>query len=565
MIGKEYDDIPVSDLRDYLNHLLRWTQARLRLTDESEERKEQLVILASFCRSLNQLLLGREMMDARTLLMLVDGIYQAQSFTHCKAKKGSMDMVTSIEQIADPVDTLYWLDAIRKDFSPYPYDFLNAQERDFLNAQGAEIPVKSEFYARLFEQQQWALMKVRQKLVLMEWEYDGNQPKDGHPLVVGWKSNLKGWEKCMYTDEKPLWETEKAPVRLLEIEKGYQLDAGQLEKRRRTCESQTSIDKLIQFPFDYVSGYLAGFWEVKDGELADLKITEGLVAHRYIEKLFEEGREEMVAYYEKLSDEERKQRITSAICEKGAILLLSEYKMELHRFYTCLDSSVSELMKIIARLNLVPTGCEVELDVDLEGIGTFGGSVDMMLKNERGEWVIFDFKWSESQSYMERLKKNKAFQLELYKQAVLKQYGEEAKVVGTAYYLFPLKKLYTRDFEATENIERVELDDEGLQRNLYEELCQSYQYRRNELDHGWVDVNELSPLEDIEYHCSEQTLYPLDIVKGTNTNGSEGKKACPYVKVEKPPFSLRSGGWDNKRKDLRETLTTHSILKGRLS
>jgi hypothetical protein len=497
--------------------------------------------------------------------MLVDGIYQAQSFTHCKAKKGSMDMVTSIEQIADPVDTLYWLDAIRKDFSPYPYDFLNAQERDFLNAQGAEIPVKSEFYARLFEQQQWALMKVRKKLVLMEWEYDGNQPKDGHPLVVGWKSNLKGWEKCMYTDEKPLWETEKAPVRLLEIEKGYQLDAGQLEKRRRTCESQTSIDKLIQFPFDYVSGYLAGFWEVKDGELADLKTTEGLVAHRYIEKLFEEGREEMVAYYEKLSDEERKQRITSAICEKGAILLLSEYKMELHRFYTCLDSSVSELMKIIARLNLVPTGCEVELDVDLEGIGTFGGSVDMMLKNERGEWVIFDFKWSESQSYMERLKKNKAFQLELYKQAVLKQYGEEAKVVGTAYYLFPLKKLYTRDFEATENIERVELDDEGLQRNLYEELCQSYQYRRNELDHGWVDVNELSPLEDIEYHCSEQTLYPLDIVKGTNTNGSEGKKACPYVKVEKPPFSLRSGGWDNKRKDLRETLTTHSILKGRLS
>jgi hypothetical protein len=565
MIGKEYDDIPVSDLRDYLNHLLRWTQARLRLTDESEERKEQLVILASFCRSLNQLLLGREMMDARTLLMLVDGIYQAQSFTHCKAKKGSMDMVTSIEQIADPVDTLYWLDAIRKDFSPYPYDFLNAQERDFLNAQGAEIPVKSVFYARLFEQQQWALMKVRKKLVLMEWEYDGNQPKDGHPLVVGWKSNLKGWEKCMYTDEKPLWETEKAPVRLLEIEKGYQLDAGQLEKRRRTCESQTSIDKLIQFPFDYVSGYLAGFWEVKDGELADLKTTEGLVAHRYIEKLFEEGREEMVAYYEKLSDEERKQRITSAICEKGAILLLSEYKMELHRFYTCLDSSVSELMKIIARLNLVPTGCEVELDVDLEGIGTFGGSVDMMLKNERGEWVIFDFKWSESQSYMERLKKNKAFQLELYKQAVLKQYGEEAKVVGTAYYLFPLKKLYTRDFEATENIERVELDDEGLRRNLYEELCQSYQYRRNELDHGWVDVNELSPLEDIEYHCSEQTLYPLDIVKGTNTNGSEGKKACPYVKVEKPPFSLRSGGWDNKRKDLRETLTTHSILKGRLS
>ena len=565
MIGKEYDDIPVSDLRDYLNHLLRWTQARLRLTDESEERKEQLVILASFCRSLNQLLLGREMMDARTLLMLVDGIYQAQSFTHCKAKKGSMDMVTSIEQIADPVDTLYWLDAIRKDFSPYPYDFLNAQERDFLNAQGAEIPVKSEFYARLFEQQQWALMKVRKKLVLMEWEYDGNQPKDGHPLVVGWKSNLKGWEKCMYTDEKPLWETEKAPVRLLEIEKGYQLDAGQLEKRRRTCESQTSIDKLIQFPFDYVSGYLAGFWEVKDGELADLKTTEGLVAHRYIEKLFEEGREEMVAYYEKLSDEERKQRITSAICEKGAILLLPEYKMELHRFYTCLDSSVSELMKIIARLNLVPTGCEVELDVDLEGIGTFGGSVDMMLKNERGEWVIFDFKWSESQSYMERLKKNKAFQLELYKQAVLKQYGEEAKVVGTAYYLFPLKKLYTRDFEATENIERVELDDEGLQRNLYEELCQSYQYRRNELDHGWVDVNELSALEDIEYHCSEQTLYPLDIVKGTNTNGSEGKKACPYVKVEKPPFSLRSGGWDNKRKDLRETLTTHSILKGRLS
>lgn len=565
MIDKEYDDILVCDLKDYLNDLLRWTQGRLRLTGESDGYKEQLAVLASFCRSLNQLLSGKEMIDAQSLFMLVDGIYQSQSFTHCQAMKGSCDTVPFIEQIVDTVDTLYWLDAVRKDLSPYPYDFLNMQEYEQLNQLGVEIPDKSMFYTRLFEQQSRSLMKARKKLVMIEWEYDGNKPQDEYPLILGWKSQLGGWENCVHINEKPLWKTEEVPVKLLEIKKGYQLDAEQLEKRHRNRESQTSIDKLIQFPFDYVSEYLASLWEVKDGELADLKTTEGLVAHRYIENLFNEGREGMVTYYENLSDEERKQRITSAICEKGAILLLPEYKMELHHFYTCLDSSVSELMKIIAQLNLVPMGCEVKLEVDLEGIGAFEGNVDMLLKNERGEWVIFDFKWSESKRFMDCLKKNKAFQLELYKQAILKQYGEEAKVAGTAYYLFPLKKLFSRDFEASKNIEQVELDDEGRQRNLYQELCLSYQYRRNELDHGWVDENELSPLEDIEYHCSGQTLYPLEIIKKTNTNGNDGKKACPYVKVDQPPFSIRSRDWDNNRKDSREIPTTHSILKGRLS
>jgi hypothetical protein len=328
----------------------------------------------------------------------------------------------------------------------------------------------------------------------------------------------------MYTDEKPLWETEKAPVRLLEIEKGYQLDAGQLEKRRRTCESQTSIDKLIQFPFDYVSGYLAGFWEVKDGELADLKTTEGLVAHRYIEKLFEEGREEMVAFYEKLSDEERKQRITSAICEKGAILLLSEYKMELHRFYTCLDSSVSELMKIIARLNLVPTGCEVELDVDLEGIGTFGGSVDMMLKNERGEWVIFDFKWSTSSNNEKKLEENKSIQLCLYKKLIEQETGKKVKLV--AYYLLPLSKFVSvQELKGEINFSQVIVNYERASKDLLKEIQGSYKYRIKELSEGKLEETTGFEEQDIEYEQvrEEFELLPMDYY--------ENKKSGSYQDI----------------------------------
>ena len=70
-----------------------------------------------------------------------------------------------------------------------------------------------------------------------------------------------------------------------------------------------------------------------------------------------------------------------AIQQKGAVLLLPEYKLERQQFEGILQKSVTVLAGIIQNLGLEPIGSEVEINVDLDTIGAFYGSVDMVLKD----------------------------------------------------------------------------------------------------------------------------------------------------------------------------------------
>ena len=183
---------------------------------------------------------------------------------------------------------------------------------------------------------------------------------------------------------------------------------------------------------------------------------------------------------------------------------------------------------------------------------------DMVLKNDAGQLVIFDFKWSEGKTYQTKLEENKSLQLELYRQAAEKQLGKN--VVGMGYYQFPKMTLYTTHFEDAEHIRKITPKTEAKNRILDEEIRNSYLYRRNEeLDKGILEDCELQIFADIKYaNQKDKPLYPLNTVYNT-----KDKKSGPYVKTERPPFAKKKASWDAP-KDPKEIKTTHPILKGRL-
>jgi hypothetical protein len=183
----------------------------------------------------------------------------------------------------------------------------------------------------------------------------------------------------------------------------------------------------------------------------------------------------------------------------------------------------------------------------------------MVLKNTSGEYVIFDFKWSESKHFSKDLEENKAMQLELYRKAAQKHYS--TTIAGVAYYLFPLMTMFTSDFPESNHIRRIKVKTEDASRNLYEEVQNSYKYRREELDHGFIEDGELEEIAELEYAKAGITtpLYPLDVAYNT-----KGLKSCPYVKVDKPPFAKKKAKWNTSKGDPKEIKTTHPILKGRL-
>lgn len=560
MLNKDYsvEKILVSDVRTYTGKLAHWCDQQLYSDKVDDERKEQLIALASFCRSLLDILPNDGYISSDELKAQVDGIYRPQSFTHMKAQKDSFDVIADVTQLADYARKVCWLGCVGSSVPIYPFDFLNTSECKMLKKTGIVIPAKSTFFAQHHQIHMDAL-KNAGSLIFVTWEFDGNARQEEHPLITELKQQYKEtWTEQLIENEEPNLPQEKCDIIHLEPQSSYQL-SNALAGLKREKESQSSIGALIQHPFDYTLSHLLKLNEPQIGKLADLDNTKGLVAHLFVKMLVDQYGEQMSDVYDKLDKVTIYQLMDDAIQQTGAILLLPEYKLIREQFKSILKESISVLVSIIRNLRLKPIGGEVEFDVNLKSIGAFDGSIDMVLKNSQNEIVIFDFKWSEGNSFKTKLEENKSIQLELYRQAAEIHYS--TKVAGAAYYLFPKMTLFTSDFPEADHIRFVKVKTEAKDRRLDKELQNSYLYRRSELDAGFLEESELKEIEKLDYTISstpEKPHYPLDA-----DYKLKGMKACPYVKIDKPPFVKKKAKWDTPE-DPKEIKTTHPILKGRL-
>ncbi len=563
----EADEIPVYAIKNYANDLAHWCDKQSHSKKSSDERNEQLSVLASFCRSLIKTIKDKESITSEKLLVAVDGIYQPHSFTHFKAEKDSPDFVSSITQLADNVDNVCWLGCVGGSLPSYPFDFLNAEEIDKLNKERVHILSKPDFYTQYHQILLDFLKKINKQLILVCWEYDGNERQEEHPLITELKNRHQdNWSQMVINNATPNIKESSEKVQELTIKPNYQLKADKLKSLKRKMESNSSISTLIQCPFDYTLGYLLQLKEPTIGQLADLDKTKGLVAHRFIENFVKEYRSKMPEKLKQMTDNELDARIEDAINQKGAILQLPEYKMEKQQFLATLRKSARVLCDIITELKLQPVDCEVKMEVNLDIIGAFEANVDMVLQQvgNPSNYVLFDFKWSELDSFEKSLKEKRAMQLELYSEAATKYYGKSdpsTKVVGVAYYLFPKYKLFSNYFQQSEHIVHVKVNDDASKRVLLKEIKNSYSYRRGELNDGFVEDSELCKIEELAYDKASKTQ-PMFPLKEDSTK--KGMKKGPYVRSDKPAFASKSVNRSDK-KDLREIKTTHSILKGRLS
>lgn len=560
MLDKEYDSdsILVDDVKDYAGKLAHWCDQSLR-SDKVDERKEQLVVLASFCRSLHKIMPADGYITSETLKAHIDGIYRPQSFTHMKAQQYAPDTITSVTQLADNANKVCWLGCVGASLPSYPFDFLNTTELALLQGKGIMIPGKSVFYTQHHQLEMNALKHVRQ-LILVTWDFDNNARQEEHPLITELKHTYKDdWDNLVTKDATPNLNEESGNITVLESQTYYDLSTD-LANLKRDKESYSSLSTLTQHPFDYTMTHLLKLNEPQVGQLPDLDTTEGLVAHLFVQKLFEASGEKMAEHYQKMDDTSRDELIYEAIQQKGAVLLLPEYKLERRQFESTLKESVTVLTDIMQHLHLKPVGSEVEFNVNLDTIGAFGGSIDMVLKDDHNDLVIFDFKWSEAKHFKTDLEERKAMQLEFYREAAKKHYGKP--IVGVAYYLFPLKTLFTTDFLESDHIRHIEVKTKVKDMDIIQEVQNAYHYRRDELNRGHIEDGEMTMIADLEYtnaSTDDHPLYPIDA-----DYNKKDKKGCPYVKVDKPPFAKKKAKFEKPKSDPKEIKTTHPILKGRL-
>ena len=348
MIRKHYsiDKILVSDVRTYSRNLAHWCDQQSYSDKVDDERKEQLIALASFCRSLLDILPNEGYISSDELKGQVDGIYRPQSFTHMKAQKDAFDVIADVTQLADYAKKVCWLGCVGSSVPIYPFDFLNTSECEMLKQNGIMIPAKSTFFTQQYQIHMDAL-KNAGNLILVTWEFDGNARQEEHPLVTELKQLYKEeWNDHFKENEDPNLHQEEGKIIHLEPQPSYQL-SNALAGLKRDKESQSSINALIQHPFDYALSHLLKLNEPQVGQLADLDNTKGLVAHLFVKMLVDQYGEQMPDEYDKLDKGTINQLMDDAIQQTGAILLLPEYKLIRQQFKSILKESVSVLVGII--------------------------------------------------------------------------------------------------------------------------------------------------------------------------------------------------------------------------
>ena len=508
----------------FVRYILSWSKNRMfQNIDESDKRqlgtiKEQADALL--------LLLEKQTQDQipfATLQGWINSLYEKQDCPLYDAEQNCRCIVASPALMADKADSTIWCDFYGGAMLPASYSFLSQNEIDVLTNEGVKLwnsPDERRYNAYL---QQIPFIMTSDCLSLVVVERAGSTVLPKHPLMILLEQSISNLDLVI---EEPLIADEKYNERsnvdnslhdatYLEINNTDQL-------KWRDKESATSLESLIQNPFDYSLQYLMGIRDDGVSTMMRLDRTQGEVAHAVIASLFhKEGETNDPNTILQRVTADYDTTFSNALLEKGAILLLRENRVDIKIMKDRLRNAIDTLLDIMRANKLHVVDCEKEIlrKLQFEGDPDIRGFVDMILGDNNDNLYVFDFKWTSSKSkYDNLLKKNGSLQLALYKEMVEKELDRD--VAAVAYYLMPENCLYSITSFEGEHTKKLE-EVENVGKDLFLQVKNSYKYRLQQIKEGEIELGEGKPTKDLQYDIDteKKDLMPLhkrDGVKETN-------------------------------------------------
>ncbi len=567
------------ELNNYVGSMLKWINGFGANEKLKDELRAQLYELKALFNSLNISLQAMpETLEYKGIEMLVQSIYRPMNYSVQQTEKGAFKVVDDIREMAQPADEVIWLDCQEEDQDKDPYDFLSHGEQCYLKNKGVVLPDFRKHLQNVRCERLRKINEVRGRITLVKSAYDGTTRLGEHSLIAEVRqcyqtaSNQSQEELPVVKKEAIFesvpYETEDKEVEKFEPSVAYELGNLHIPDRK---ESNTSVDTLINYPFDYVMQYVAKLYQPDEEQVNNTYVTLGLVAHYFFEHIIKDANGNLDIIRIKV-EKEFEQRLNDAIDATGLILRLPENASDLNNFKRHLKESILALTDIMEQLQLTPVGCEIDLPeegetLNLPVISNFGARIDLLLTDTNGDYVVFDFKWSYSGKYEKKLKDNISIQLNLYKSAVAETYKDK-HVKGVGYYLMPRKQLLTCDFDEISGSNLVKHINCGDSGNLSVKIRNSFSYRMEELKRGHIEEAEELDIKDnpdcYYAHQEEMELCPLVVTEKTSGKG-KNKQLLSIKKDSNGVFRpSRKPKFENQDLEPSEKATRNTILKGRL-
>ncbi len=506
---------------DYTKALGRWAQRHFQKAGEPEDPlNSQYHALAAFCDSMKILLEGQEdMIDSRKISLWSGRIMSPITLSGDYARVGSINIASSLGNIHSAPKNIVWVSADIKNEAWYEFGFLSKMDNEELEKHGAFMPEREKMLSAHRNITMNALSLAREGVTIVTMERIGAEQTNPNLIVaeLTQKFSLKAEEEPFIAPPRGTDNVITDNGKKVEL----WIDPAKLEEFSRE-ESASSIETLINHPFDYYVSHIAHLEGYGVQQMGDIKTIKGNVAHKYIELLgrsqdhdLARMKSEHAAHFEDIVDEVARQ--------KGVLLLSEENAIEYRNFKMILQKSISKLLELIERYGLKIVAQEYPFSVKMEPFGTLNGFIDCLLQNKEGEYVIFDFKWSESNSYyQDKASGNRALQLAIYERAIEADKG--ADVAFSGYYIFPLSEFYLNEgFIPQPGIEYSDYDLE--QRDIFVQACNSYEYRMKQMRSGILEEADGLAIADTMYEQDRRgglNLYRLDCYDGQNKDYAYG-------------------------------------------
>jgi hypothetical protein len=526
------NEVSKEDLVHIYQDINAWA-GKMSSISESEAVKTQLSNLQQLAKTFSKSIesVDQEFFKSKDLDRMTNRIYEPITINVNNKEKGSQTVIKAPEQIYNSAKEVVWFDFYNKDLSAKFGDFLMQSEIEALLKQEYILFWSKEKQVQFqLDYLKKGILMAEDKLTLFVVDKVNGKQTTQHPIytqLVASISNFESFIQDFSFDKKENsfsgWVEPKLHQKAkknLPKNCDYIVIKNAHLLQKRSTESYSSINDLIQNPLDWVLNYQARITEKGLGNINELITIKGNLSHIVVQTLLENEKLGKLNLSEANLDNEVDSLIEIFTPQYASPFFLDENTFEFKAFVAQLKKSVQSLVNIIQQNSLKYESFEYRAKGSI-GVIDVEGNIDLLFYKDQLP-VIIDLKWTYSpKKYIVILEEKKSIQLAMY--AKLLNYNKAI----TGYFLLSDSSLYTTSklIQGTgiKTIELKECDPQEVNDIIIKNTINSFDYRWNELSNGEIEVAEELLIDATKYgeDTEDKSLIPLDGIK-------QLKKVNPY-------------------------------------
>lgn len=517
-IGSIRPNASGTDIKSKISDLIAWTNS----TRAGQIISIQKANLRNICRRLFILLDEKKSYTPDEIKSLADSINTSSSVPVASSRVESFYTYPSFGCIYDSVSDgkVVWIDCYGELAASYDYSFLPPSDAAALQRKGVGIWSKTEQVAAKI-----ALMSAAAKHAGTDVVLFIPQNSDGSRVALSPLVAELGIDMAK-VGPYSLKVSANTVVPFASNPKTDYYDL-KVAVPQRPHESYSSLNMLINTPFDYVLQYACGLYAPEVDQLDGLDRICGSVAHKAFENMCKASGNNTANVKAIVSDPTLLgAEIDKAASECGIVLLLPENSFRLNNLKSDLQVSFSNLIDIIINNNLQIVGNEMNYKEASSSIiqnNELTAQIDLVLKNKAGEICVFDLKYGKPKYYRDKLVEDKALQLDIYRYCVEHDtYGLQSQVAMVGYFNLKVGRLFTTypNFSPSGNIDVVNC--KNTLSNVMDLVRSSYDFRFDEFNSKHqLEEGEGCPTASLTYFSS--SLYPQSEKSGNKSQSRFSK------------------------------------------